>query len=147
MDFLYLLLKHTHSGLRWIALMLLLIALGNSIVKSWKRYSARDNKINTLTIYALHLQLVIGLILYFLSPKVIFSAESMSNHLLRFFLVEHISLMLLAIILATVGHSLSKKVKSDHSRHLRISIFFGIALLLILLAIPWPWQNFAAGWF
>ena len=143
---LYLLLKHTHSGLRWIVLLLLLAAITNSIYKSRKSFNAADKRINSLTIYSLHLQLLLGLIIYFVSPKVVFSVESMSNAMLRFFLIEHISLMLVAIIIATVGHSLSKKANNDRSSHLRISIFFGIALLLILLAIPWPWQNLVSGW-
>jgi uncharacterized protein YacL len=144
---LYLLLKHAHTGIRWIALALLIAAIINSIIKAGNKYSSKDKKLNSLTIYSLHFQIVIGVILYFLSPKVIFSAESMSNRILRFFLVEHISMMIIAVVIATIGYSYSKRARIDSNKHLRISIFYTIAILLILYAIPWPWQNYASGWF
>ena len=143
---LFLLLKHIHSGIRWIALAMLIAAIVNSIIKSGKLYGSKDRILNTSTIYGLHLQVVIGILLYFLSPKVIFSTESMSNNLLRFFLVEHISLMVIAVIIATIGNSVSKKADNDSTKHRRITILFGITLLLILLAIPWPWQDYASAW-
>jgi hypothetical protein len=144
---LYLLLKHTHAGIRWIALILLIAAVVNSISKSKKNYSAKDKKLNSFAIYSLHIQTVIGLVLYFMSPKVIFSVDSMSNSLLRFFLVEHISIMIIAVVIATIGYSYAKRTSLDAKKHLRILIFYGVALVLILFAIPWPWQNYASGWF
>lgn len=144
---LYLILKHAHAGIRWIALIAILTALINSFIKYGKSYNARDKRINLLTIIFLHIQILVGFILYFVSPKVVFSAESMSNRILRFYLVEHISIMILAVAIATIGYSFSKRAGFDSKKHMRISIFYGIALILILLAIPWPWQNYAASWF
>jgi membrane protein DedA with SNARE-associated domain len=71
----------------------------------------------------------------------------MSNKMLRFFLVEHISLIVIAVVIATIGYSLAKKADIDSIKHRRVMIFFSISLLLILLAIPWPWQNYASGWY
>ena len=143
----YILLKHSHAGIRWISLFLLLAAIINSIYKRKINYSAPDIRLNVFAIYFLHIQVIIGFALYFISPKVVFSAESMSNAMLRFFLVEHISLMIVAVILATVGYSISKKATNKLKKHRRITIFYGLALVLILLAIPWPWQSYAASWF
>lgn len=144
---LYQILKHAHTGIRWIALFLLFASIVNSVLQTRKSYSLRDKKLNSLTIIFLHTQVLIGLFLYFLSPKVIFSTESMSNKMLRFFLIEHPSIMIIAVIVATVGQVLSKKAMIDSNKHMRIIIFFGIALILFLHAIPWPWQNYSSAWF
>lgn len=143
----YLLLKHTHAGIRWIALFILLAAIINSVIRRKKKYNPADKRLNVYVVYFMHIQVIIGFALYFISPKVVFSAESMSNAMLRFFLVEHISLMIVAVILVTIGFSISKKAIQDSKKHLRTTIFYGIALILILLAIPWPWQSYAASWF
>lgn len=142
-----LLLKHAHSGIRWIALALLLITLINSIYKLGKNQSARDKFMNSLVVYVFHLQLLIGLLLYITSPKVIFSGDSMSDRMLRFFLVEHLTTMVIAIVLITVGNGVAKKASVESAKHKRIVIFYGLALLLVLLGIPWPWQGYATGWF
>ena len=94
-----------------------------------------------------HFQLLLGLILYFISPKVIFSGASMKDPLLRFFLVEHIALMLAAVVLITVGYIKFQKADEIRRRHKITVIYYGIALLLILAAIPWPFRNLGGGWF
>lgn len=142
----YLLLKHSHSGIRWITLFLILAAIINSFYKRKNNYSATDKKLNVFAVYFLHIQVIIGFGLYFISPKVVFSAESMSNAMLRFFLVEHVSLMIVAVILATLGYSISKKTTNDHKKHRRISVFYALTLAMILVAIPWPWQGLASAW-
>jgi membrane protein DedA with SNARE-associated domain len=93
-----------------------------------------------------HIQLIIGLVLYFTSPKVVFEASSMSSPLLRFFLVEHISLMIIAIILITVGYAKSKRITDIRKKNRTIVIYYAISLVLILAAIPWPFRNLGAGW-
>jgi membrane protein DedA with SNARE-associated domain len=94
-----------------------------------------------------HFQLLIGLILYFISPKVIFAAESMKEPLLRFFLVEHIALMLVAVVLITVGFIKFQKAEEQKKRHKITVIYYGIALLLMLVSIPWPFRNLGGGWY
>jgi membrane protein DedA with SNARE-associated domain len=94
----------------------------------------------------MHLQLIIGLILYFISPKVIFSGSSMSDPILRFFLVEHISLMLIAVVLITVGYVKTKKIEGV-KKYRTILIYYVISLLLILASIPWPFRDLGGKWF
>lgn len=146
---LYSILKHTHSGLRWFVLIFLLGAIIISIVNmvSKKEDSSIERKFGLFAMAFTHTQILIGLILYFISSKVIFSAESMKSDLLRFFLVEHVGMMLVALVLVTIGYSKAKKASSIEQKRKRIAIFYGIALLVILLAIPWPWQQLAAAWF
>ena len=145
-------LLHVHSLLRYVLLVLLLI----SIVKAYggwggkKSYSPGDRKLALFTVISAHLQLVIGLVLYFISPNVKVAlanmSEAMKNPELRFWAVEHIAMMLIAIILITIGSVRAKKAATDEGKHKQISIFFLLALLVIFIAIPWPWKEIARGW-
>lgn len=146
---LYTILKHAHSGFRWIVLILLLEAIVLSIYKlgSKKDYTKLDKSVGLFLMALSHIQLLIGLVLYFISNKVVFSAESMKSDLLRFFLVEHVAMMVVALVLITVGYVKVKRSNSSKLKHKRSLIFYGIALVIILLAIPWPWQELSAAWF
>jgi hypothetical protein len=145
----YLLLKHLHSGLRWIVLIMLIYTILNSVVKLLKKkvFNRHDSLITRLNTSFIHIQFTLGIILYFKSPKVIFSSASMSNDLLRFFLLEHTSLMMIAVVLVTMGYSSIKKISSDKQKHRRVLFFLIPSLILILAAIPWPWKSFAGSWF
>ena len=145
----YQIIKHTHSGIRWFVLVFLVLAIVLAVVKlvGKKEYSVADKKFGLFTMSFTHVQLLVGLILYFISGKVIFSGESMESDLLRFFLVEHIGMMLIAVALITIGYSKVKKAVESKAKLRRTLIFYGLALLVILLAIPWPWQMYSAGWF
>lgn len=145
----YQLLVHTHSGLRWVVLITLLVAIVNSFGKTDGRtpFTNRDRRLALMALIFTHLQLVTGLILYFISPLVIFSAESMKNEVLRFYLVEHISLMLLAIVLITVGFSRAKRHIDEGKKFRSILVFYLIGLILILVSIPWPFRIEGAGWY
>ena len=141
-------LVHAHSGLRWIVLILLLAAIFNAFSKKNSgSYSEGDRKLALFAMISTHVQFLIGIILYFISPLVVFAGESMKNTVLRFYLVEHILLMLIAIALITVGHSKSKKATDAAAKFKAISVFYLIALILILAAIPWPFRIEGAGWF
>ena len=144
----YLIIKHFHSDLRWIIILLLLTVVIRSLVKllESKAFGKFDRIIASVTMSSLHVQLILGLILYFISPKVIMNASSFSNPMLRFFLVEHIGMMIVSIAIVTLGYMLAKKALEDHSKHLRIFAFYLVGLIFILYAIPWPWQRFLAGW-
>jgi multisubunit Na+/H+ antiporter MnhB subunit len=142
-------LVHTHSGLRWLLLIILVITVLNAYSKwrNQKTYSLFDKLSALLTFILSHLQLSIGLILYFISNKVQFNSATMSNTQLRFYTVEHFLMMLIAIILITLGYKRAKKAEGA-VKHRRIFIWYGIALLLILIAIPWPFRSeLAANWF
>lgn len=138
-------LVHAHSGLRWLALVLLLAAVFVSISR-WqgnKPFTDGNRKLYLFTLISVHLQLVLGLILYFISPKVNFDA--LSNKVIRFYTVEHSSIMLLAIVLITVGYSRGKRASSDTQKHRLVGIFYGIGLGLILVGIPWAFRGLGAG--
>ena len=139
-------LVRSHSGLRWIALGLLIYSIYNALRK--KDFDAKsDRMLNMFAMVSLHIQLVIGLILYFSSSKVSFVDGWMKNQLLRFYGMEHISLMILAIILVTIGHAKAKRATEPAKKHKTILLFYAIGLILIIASIPWPFRNLGAGWF
>lgn len=142
-------LLHAHSGLRWLALLFLILALVKGI-SGWmgqKEYTEGDRKMALFALIFTHIQLLLGLALYFISPKVTFEAGFMKNALTRFYSVEHIVMMILAIILITIGYSTAKRAADGLAKHKKIVIFYGIGLLIILAAIPWPFRGLGAGWF
>ncbi len=145
----YSILLHIHSGLRWIVLLIIIFALINAWLKYRKQSvtTTLDLAFNRFALIFTHLQIIVGLVLYFISPKVVFDGASMKEPLLRFFLVEHIALMLIAIVLITLGFVKSKKAVQKMAKHKMILVYYGIGLLLILLSIPWPFRNLGAGWF
>ena len=140
-------LVHAHSGLRWVALVLLVAAVVVAIGKWQGRsgYTDGNRKLYLFTLIAVHTQLLIGLILYFISPKVNFSL--MSEKLYRFYTVEHTAGMLIAIVLITIGYSRSKRATDTVTKQRLVGIFYGLGLLLILASIPWPFRIPGAGWF
>ena len=141
-------LKHAHSGLRWVALILLLIAIINAIRKKGSsNYEKKDKMINLFTMISLHTQLLLGLILYFTSDKVKFIAGWMKQPMLRFYGMEHILLMIVALVIVTIGRKKAEKVEAPYSKHQLIAKWYLIGLILILAAIPWPFRNLGAGWF
>ena len=142
-------LKHAHSGLRWIVLALLIYAIFNAFSKwqSGGSFTEKDRKLNLFTLIFTHVQVLLGLGLYFLSPSVQFGSETMKISELRFFTVEHFAMMIIAAILITVGNAVSKKTADDTAKFKKTFIYFLIGLLIILIAIPWPFRGFGNGWF
>lgn len=145
-------LLHTHSLLRYILLIFILISIFKSF-SGWfnkKPYLPGDKKAALFTLISAHLQLVVGLILYFLSPTVKAGLADMGAAMkdpgLRFWSVEHISMMLIAIILITIGYAAAKRGKDDEAKHKKIAIFFLLAIVVIFIAIPWPWSAISRGW-
>lgn len=128
-----------HSGLRYIVLLLLAAALILSLIGLFgkKPYSEMNRKVNLFAMISTHTQFLVGLILYFFSPMVNYSnmAEAMSNATTRYWTVEHSVMMLFAIVLITVGHSRSKKAKDAVNKHRAIALYYGLAVLVILVAI------------
>jgi hypothetical protein len=144
----YSVLVHFHSIIRW----LLLIGLLTSIVIAFFNYLSKKQtggmgkRIHFLTGTTAHIQLLIGLVLYFISPKVVFSSETMKFAASRFYTMEHISMMIVAIVIITIGMMRARRAKNEKKYFWSIFLFYLIALLLILSAIPWPAGKFAAGW-
>jgi len=132
-------LKHLHSGLRYVVLVLLILAIITAIsgLTGKKNYTEGNRKLNLFTLIAAHIQLLVGLVLYAMSSMVTFSDMSsvMKTANLRYWTVEHISMMVIAIVLITVGHSKSKKAATAQAKHRSIAVFYSIALVIILAAI------------
>jgi uncharacterized membrane protein YadS len=141
-------LVHAHSGLRWIALLLLVIAIVNALAsKSKNSYVKKDKMINLFAMIFLHIQLLIGLVLYFISPKVVFVEGWMKVAQARFYGLEHILMMIIAIALVTIGRKKAEKESDSSKKHGKIVVWYIVGLLLILAAIPWPFRNLGPGWF
>lgn len=140
-------LVHAHSGLRWVALILLLTAVAVAVGKWQGRsgYTEGNRKLYLFTLIAVHTQLLIGLVLYFISPKV--NLNLLSEKLYRFYTIEHTAGMLIAIVLVTIGYSRSKRATNAVAKQRLVGIFYGLGLLLILASIPWPFRIPGAGWF
>lgn len=130
-------LLHTHSLLRYVLLALLIVVIVKALI-GWlakKPFSGIDHKLSIGLVITAHLQLLLGLWLYFISPVVQFEGGVMKNANLRYWTVEHISMMLIAIVLITVSRSLSKRAPTDLGKFKRLAVWNGIALLLIVVSI------------
>ncbi|MDH5655415.1 MAG: cytochrome B [Spirochaetia bacterium] len=143
-------LIHSHSGIRWILLAALIAAVVTSF-GGWKKNQeyGKNSKILHLSVLIItHLQMLLGLVLFFMAWGVKVDFSQMGNSMVRFFTVEHSFTMLAAVVLITLGYSRSKKISESALRFRKIFIFYFIALLLILLGIPWPFRShLGAGWF
>jgi hypothetical protein len=128
---------HLHSGFRYIVLLLVFLA----IIRAWadwlgkKSYSEGNRKLNLFAMISLHTQLLIGLVLYFLSPFVQFTGSMMKDNNARYWTVEHLTAMIIAIILVTIGHSKSKKITLPEGKHKTIAIYYTLALIIIIVTI------------
>jgi membrane protein DedA with SNARE-associated domain len=140
-------LTHAHSGLRWVALILLILAIINAFTS--KTHEKKHKMINLFAMVVLHTQLLIGLVQYFgTSSKVQFIEGWMKNPLLRFYGMEHLAGMLIAIIVVTIGHSKSKKGSTPEEKYKPIKLWYVVGLILIVASIPWPFRAALGGeWF
>ena len=135
-----------HSGLRWIALLLLLLAIFNAFTAT--NYEKKHRLVNLFTLITFHTQLLLGFARYFTSEKVQFVEGWMKETIYRFYGMEHLSGMLLAIVAITIGHSKSKKGADDAAKFKAIKVWYVLALILVLAFIPWPFRTeLGAGWF
>ena len=128
-----------HSGLRYIVLLLLAIAIILSVISLFakKGYTQTNRKINLFAMVATHTQLLTGLVLYFVSPFVQYGnmGEAMKNTMARYWTVEHAVLMLFAVALITIGHVRSKKGEIAINKHRAIALYYGLAVLVVIVAI------------
>lgn len=137
-------LLHTHNLLRWFVLIAFLIVLILAF-RGWfgkRNWTKPDNLMGLLLTIFMDLQLVIGLILYlFISPftKAAFAdfGAAMKNADLRFYAVEHILIMIIALVLVHIGRVKSKKALLSVQKHKSAAIWYGIAFILVLAGIPW----------
>mgnify|MGYP001114300298 CR=1 FL=1 len=136
--------KMIHSYWAYFVLIILIIAVFNAIagLRSKREFQAKDLRISLFTLIASHIQLIIGLIAYYMSDayslmKEVGMGEVMKNSELRKPLVEHPLLILIAIALITIGFSKHKKKESDAAKFKTIAVYYAIALVLIHAVIPW----------
>ena len=130
-----------HSWLRWVALIAGVAATYSAL--SDRESPKRADLWGLVLMISLDIQLLLGLLLYLvLSP---FTAEAMrdfgaamKNPGLRFFAVEHVTLMVAAIVLTHTGRLMARKARTADARRMRLLMCFGMATLLMVLAIPWP---------
>jgi putative Ca2+/H+ antiporter (TMEM165/GDT1 family) len=141
----YLAVLTLHSYVRWIVVILASVAVVRAL-GGWlgrKEWTALDRRLGVFFSSSMDLQLLLGLILYiFLSPSTHTAFQdfgaALSNEVLRYWSLEHIGLMLVAVVLVHVGQTLSKRAGEARVKHRQAAIFFGLAILIVLFAIPWP---------
>jgi len=129
--------KDLHSGFRYVVFIMVVLAIIQSLL-GWlgkKPYTEVNRRVNLFALISAHTQLLIGIVLYFLSPNVQFNSSTMKNDTTRYFTVEHWAMMIIAIVLITIGHSKSKKITLPEAKHKTIAIFYIIAFLIIIGAI------------
>lgn len=138
-------LLHLHNLLRWIILLLLLIALVRHL-QIRKPFGRLDQRIGLFLLITADIMLIIGFYQWYSSPLGLESIREngfsavMKDRAARFWAVEHFAGMLIAIILIHVGRSYGKKTIPDATKHKRSLVFYGLALLIILISIPWPFR-------
>jgi hypothetical protein len=142
----YLILLATHSLIRWFVLTSLLFAIYRAY-RGWllkKQFSRFDNSVRHITATIAHVQLILGLWLYFISPIVAYFLynfkDAVHERQIRFFGMEHVTMMLTGIILITIGSVKAKRKSTDLEKFKTMAIWFTIALLVILSSIPWSFS-------
>ncbi|MEQ8425096.1 MAG: cytochrome B [Cyclobacteriaceae bacterium] len=130
-------LFHSHSALRYVVLLLLVIVVAKSLVGllNKKPFEKGDEKLTLWLMIATHTQLLVGLLLYFVSPFVQFGGNTMKDATTRYWTVEHAFMMIIAIVLITLTRTSTKKLTDDNAKHKRVFIMTTLALVIIVIAI------------
>jgi hypothetical protein len=138
-----------HSILRWFVIFAALFAIiraltGISFKRGWMQM---DNRAGMWFTLFLDVQVLLGIILYFFLSPITTNAlqnfgAAMGNPATRFFTIEHGLGMLIAVVVAHIGRALSRKAPSPIQKHRRALIWFTLALLIVLAAIPWPFLSY-----
>jgi heme A synthase len=135
-------LQHAHSGLAYLALLALVVvifwALFGSL--SGREFQEKDRKIALIGFILSHVQLLLGLILYFVSPvgfSLLTGGGAMSDSAARLTALEHPLINIVAIVLITIGYSRAKKLTTSRAKFRSIYMMYAVGLVLILSRIPW----------
>lgn len=135
-----------HASIRWVVLFFLLYAVYRAFVGYHKSrtFSKTDHVFRHWTATVAHIQLMIGVTLYTQSPIVNYfwtdTQAALKNREVLFYSLVHIALMLTAIVVLTIGSALAKRKTTDKGKFKTMLIWFSIALLIIFIAIPWPFS-------
>jgi hypothetical protein len=146
-------LLHLHSFLRWVIIVLAVVAIYKSYngMRSGRAFGAGDRKTGLFLMISAHTTLLIGLYLWLAGPWGMANISNlgfgavMKEPVYRFFAVEHIFGMLVAIVLITIGRGAAKKAIPDAAKFRRSFWLFLVALVIILVTVPWPWRLVGAG--
>ena len=135
-----------HNLLRWAVLILGFWAIWSGISGYYgkRSYTVNDNRSNLFFMIICDVQLLIGLVLYFNNgwfARLKDMSHNMKDPYLRFFTIEHLTLMLVAWVLVHIGRASVKRANTDPIKHKRAMLYFGFAMILILSAIPWPFRQ------
>lgn len=141
----YTTIQFIHSYWAYLVLLIILLATINALAGffSKREYSAKDFRISLFALIVTHIQLLVGLILYFLSPlglqNIINNGMGavMKDSVSRLYAVEHPLVMILTVVFITIGYSKHKKKLLSHGKFKTLAIFYTIALVLVLSRIPW----------
>jgi hypothetical protein len=136
-----------HSYVRWFVLLGLIIAVFKAFrgYFSNKAFTKSDNAVRHWTATTAHIQLMIGMIVYFQSPVIKYFLKNKTgvNTDYSFFGMIHSTLMLLAIVIVTIGSAMAKRKETDKEKFRIMLVWYSFALLIIFIAIPWPFSPFA----
>lgn len=132
-------IQSIHSTLAYAVLAVLLIAVINAFLglSAKRNFKKKDRSLSLVALTLSHIQLVVGLFLWVISPVGKDAMSQMSNAALRLTAVEHPLINIIAIALITIGWSKHKKEESSNGKFKKIGIFYALGLLLILSRIPW----------
>ncbi|MDR0793287.1 MAG: hypothetical protein LBE82_08250 [Chitinophagaceae bacterium] len=138
-------LLHVHNFLRWVILILLLVNIIRNYANANKPFSSSDKKLSLFLMIAAHLTLLVGLYQW-LFGRYSFShipagVNIMKDDFWRFYVIEHPFGMIVSIVLITVGNSFAKKKIADRKKHSKMGLFFLLALIIILITVPWPFRE------
>jgi hypothetical protein len=135
-----------HSLFRWLVVISLLYTIYRAS-KGWhfgKPFLKLDNFVRHTTATIAHIQLILGIWLYFISPVVDYFLHNFSDavHLreIRFFGMEHSLMMFVAIVIITIGSAKAKRKPTDKEKFKTMVIWFSIALFIIVLNVPWKFS-------
>jgi hypothetical protein len=137
-----------HSILRWVILVLLVLAIIKSYsgMSSERSFAEGDRKLSLFLMIAAHTTLLLGLVLWFFGQFGLSLALDngmrmvMKNSVMRYWVVEHFVGMLIAIVLITIGRGVAKKSIPDSAKFKRAFWLFLVALIIILATVPWPFR-------
>lgn len=135
-------LQHAHSGLAYLALLGLVIVIFYALFGSLsgKDFTEKDRKIAMIAFILSHIQLLLGLILYFVSPlgfELLTGGGAMSDTAARLTALEHPLINIVAIAIISIGYIRAKKIDSSRAKFRSIYMMYAVGLLLILSRIPW----------
>jgi len=141
----YHLLLFIHSLMRWLVLASLVAAIfrAGKGLRSGAPFTATDNSFRHWTATIAHIQLMAGCMLYFTSPLIKLFFSGIKAGEMWFFGLVHLSLMVAAIVVITIGSALAKRRVAAKDKFRTMLTWFSTALLIIFIAIPWPFSPFA----